>query len=120
MRLWFTRYGFSVRVFGFRFNVSRSGSADMYRTVQYRVSWRPFHGTKRGITFGVMRPDPYVVPYVTHVLNAAVCDVVERGCPACGRAVGTCVHTDPLYGWPVGCGSDCPGCAWCAAPMTTR
>jgi len=78
VRLWSTEYGFTVRVFGFRVNVSRSESAGMYRDVAWRVSWRPYHGTLRGFTFGVTRPRPYRPPYVDRVLADAVADVDAR------------------------------------------
>lgn len=128
VRVWTTPHGIVFRVFGLRINVSRSVSWDMYRVIQYRVSWRPRHGTKRGFTFGIMRPEPYVEPYVDRVLDrtltewnadhvarmresgrvCSLCHTVHGPidhcpgldpCPACGRMTGTCVHTDPAYGW---------------------
>jgi hypothetical protein len=117
--MWRTHGGFAVRVFGFRVNVTRSISADMYRTVQYRVSYRPGRtGTKRGITFGIMRSVPYnpPVPYR------------RPTCFACGAWAGTCGHTTAYAAmnaeWNrmdaervTGCGPDCSGCDVCAAPI---
>ena len=109
VRVWSTDYGFSVRVFGFRVNVSRSRSAGMYRDVQYRVSWRPFHGTLRGFTFGVTYPRPYRPSYVDRALR----DVESRDTYAPWRCdIGDAIMRRDRDG-----NTECPIRESCVRPM---